>query len=380
MNLEAAAIGDDPTIPEPPGYENPLESSSRWYLGARAQAIRYAASVGFSILNRTEPPAPAPSRDIWLDATLAESKGPKKIKVEIWKPPTLTVGARPAVINFHGGGWILGQGTDDARWAGAVMSALDAVVFTVNYRLAPSHPYPSPVEDCVDAVCQIARRAAEFSIDPDRIVLSGFSAGGTNTLAAWTILQDPARWGYDLAFRPNPIAGLVLFYPVLDWTINRPEKRQSCKRPDLTLPKGLTDLIDASYIYPPIPRCDRTDPRLSPGLMPDELVDKLPPIHLCLCEYDMLLEEGLRFSKRLEAHEVPFTMRIVEGERHAWDGPPPMTPKESVYVEYGEATQAMAKWLGQNGDTDKESMSSMKTKRLRLKRPKYLSLRAMTTR
>lgn len=378
--LESAPSTTNPTTPEPPGYENPLESSSRWYLVARAQAIRSAASLGFSIANRTDPPAPSPTREVYFDSTISEWKGRDKIKVEVWVPPRLSVGPRAAVINLHGGGWILGQGTDDARWAGAVMTNIDAVVFTVNYRLAPSYPFPTPMEDCVDVIIQIKKRAAEFGIDPHRIILSGFSAGATNCLASWIIMQDPDRWGYKFPAEPPTIAGLCIFYPVLDWTITRPEKRQTCTRPDLTLPKGLTDLIDASFIYPPIPREDRTDPRLSPGLMPDELLRNLPPVHLVLCEYDMLLAEGMRFANRLGAAEKSFSVRVVEGEKHGWDNPPPMTPKESVNVEYQQAAESIASWLGRNCETDTESMSSMKTKRPRLKRPKYLSFRSRSYR
>ncbi len=85
MEFEVATESN-PTIPEPPGYVNPLESSSRWYLYARAQAIRQAANLGFSIANRTEPPAPSPTKEIWLDSTLSEYKGKQKIKVEVWVP------------------------------------------------------------------------------------------------------------------------------------------------------------------------------------------------------------------------------------------------------------------------------------------------------
>lgn len=369
----------NPTTPEPEGYVNPLESSSRWYLNARANIIRYAASVGFSLANRTEPPAPLPTREIFVDSTLAEEKGPKKIKVEVWIPPAPSMGGRPAVVAFHGGGWILGQGTDNARWAGAVMASLDAVVFTVNYRLAPNYPYPTPLEDCADAVCQIVRRAAEFGIDPARVILSGFSAGATNTLAAWIALTAPERFGYKLPFNIPKIAGLVVFYPVLDWTVSRPDKRQTCARPDLTLSKGLTDLIDASYVFPAIPREERTDPRLSPGLMPDDLLLQLPPIHITLCEYDMLLAEGLQFVNRLQSHKLQVTHRIVEGERHGWDNPPPLMPKDSVYVEYGEATTSIANWLGTNADTDKDSLTSLRGKRPKLKRPVFASLRALSS-
>lgn len=365
---------------ETPDYVNPLEASSRWYLNARASAVRYAAIFGYSIANRSDPAAPSPSRDIWLDSTLSEWKGRQKIKVEVWVPPRISVGPRAAVINLHGGGWILGQGTDDARWAGAVMGDLDAIVFTVNYRLAPSYPFPVSIEDCVDAIFQIAARAAEFGIDRDRMILTGFSAGATLALSSWAVLKDPSRWDYKLPETPPEIAGLTLFYPTLDITISRPEKRQTCTRPELTLSPGMTDLIDASYCYPPVPRERRTDPRLSPGLMPDELLKKLPPVHLCLCEYDMLLAEGVRFAKRLQFHHKPFSMRVVDGEAHAWDKPPLIAPKESVGVEYGEATQAMARWLGRDCETDKESMSSRRSKRSRIRRPKHLSFRSRSAR
>ncbi|KAG5915893.1 hypothetical protein E4U42_007881 [Claviceps africana] len=368
----ASDAGDD--------YDNPLYSSSRWYLNAKAQAVRYAASLGFSIHNRSEPPAPYPSREIWLDSTLSCYRGKQKIKVEVWNPPRISVGTRAAVINLHGGGWILGQGTDDARWAGAVLCNVDAVVFTVNYRLAPSYPFPTPMEDCVDAILQIASRASEFGIDPDRIVLSGFSAGATNALTSWIVLQEPSRWDYTLPSRPPPILGLILFYPTLDVTITRPGKRQSCTRPELTLSSGMTDLIDASYFYPSIPRDQRTDLRMSPGLMSDDLLKKLPHLHLILCEYDMLLAEGIRFVERLNQLDVPCTVRVVEGEGHAWDKPPPMTPKESVLVEYGKATESISRWLGRDCETDQESVSSMRVKRALFRRPRHLTIRSRSSR
>ncbi|GAB0133773.1 hypothetical protein EsDP_00002170 [Epichloe bromicola] len=95
---------------------------------------------------------------------------------------------------------------------------------------------------------------------------------------------------------------------------------------------------------------------MSPGLMPDELLKKLPHLHMILCEYDMLLAEGIRFTQRLEHHNKPYTVRIVEGEGHGWDKPPPMAPKESVFIEYGKATDSIARWLGRGCETDKESI------------------------
>ncbi|KAF6819869.1 arylacetamide deacetylase [Colletotrichum plurivorum] len=330
-------------------YDNPLESVARWRLTANAVALRSGAAFAFGLQNLSAPVPLAANRVIWLDSTISEWSGPEKIRVDVWLPPQTTptkpTGKVPALINFHGGGFVLGQGTDDARWATAVATALNAVVFSVSYRLAPSYPFPTPVEDAADSILQIVARAEEFRIDTSKVFISGFSAGGTLALASWNILQEPEKWGYDLKFPVPDISGLVLFYPLLDWTITRPMKRETCGRPDMTLSKGMTDLFDASYVYPPRPRAERDDPRLSPGLMTDEMVDRLPPVHLCMCEYDMLLLEGRKFVERLESRGRRISTRLVAEEKHAWDKPPPFTPKDSVVVEYDEAIAAVREWL-----------------------------------
>ncbi|KAI0023011.1 Alpha/Beta hydrolase protein [Xylariomycetidae sp. FL0641] len=339
-----------PFEPEPveADYVNPADKSPRWWLATHAWFLRSAASLGFSLGNWSHPGAVSPDQTIWLDSTLSQWSGKQKISANVWFPKKDSVAEpkakRPAIINFHGGGFILGQGTDDARWAHAAAKDLGAVVFSVNYRLAPNYPFPTPVEDCVDAILQICARAEKYYLDLDRVLLSGFSAGGTLATSSWIVLQDPARWDYNLPSEPPKIGGLILYYPLLDWTVDRPQKRRASKRPDETLPSGLTDLIDASYMHPPVPRRERDDIRLSPGLMPDELIAKLPPVHLCLCDHDMLLAEGRLFAERMEAQRKKVTVRVVEGEKHAWDKPLPLAPKESVANEYKEAIEAVKSW------------------------------------
>lgn len=337
-------------------YINPLERSARWMLAARAGAIRAGANIGFGIMNRA---AINPTSTIWLDSTLGPSKGRRKIEVKVWDPKkkldasssraTTPPAKRPMVVNFHGGGFVLGSATDDALWAGALMKAVDAVVFSVNYRLAPEYPYPKAVEDCADSIIQIARRADEFGVDADRIIVSGFSAGGSLALASWVLLQQPQRWGYDLAGSAPKIAGFTLFYPLLDWTMDRPSKRDTCVKPDMTLSHNLTDLFDASYVFPKIPREERDDPRLSPGLMSPELLEHMPPVHLCICEYDMLHAEGHIFADRLEEAGREITVRVVKEAKHAWDKAPPMRPKDSVHVEYAYAFESMKNWVSLPG-------------------------------
>ncbi|KAI2614386.1 Alpha/Beta hydrolase protein [Hypoxylon fragiforme] len=314
---------------------------------ANASAVRTGANFISRWANRFSSTA---TETIWLDSTLGEWRGKEKIRVDVWRsaqsPESPRLGKRPAIINFHGGGFVFGEGTDDVRWADALVAGLDAVVFSVNYRLAPTYPFPAPVEDCIDAILQIFALGDRYNVEANRIILTGFSVGATLAMSSWIVLQEPKRWSYQLPSLLPRIAGIVLYCPLLDCTIDRSTKREACPRPDLTLPSGLTDLSDASYLRSVLLQGKRDDLRLSPGLMPAEMLDQLPPIHMCMCEYDMALAEGHAFEKRMMTGGKPVSVRVVDGERDAWDKPPPIEPKKSVALEYGKAIELISTWLG----------------------------------
>lgn len=84
----------------------------------------------------------------------------------------------PVVVNFHGGGFTLGKATDDCRWATSVVARTGAVVVSVGYRLAPEFPFPTAVEDGVDALLWLSQHGEELDLDVQNITLSGFSSGG----------------------------------------------------------------------------------------------------------------------------------------------------------------------------------------------------------
>lgn len=84
----------------------------------------------------------------------------------------------PVVVNFHGGGFTLGKATDDYVWILKVVETTNAVVVSVDYRLAPEHPFPTAVDDGVDALLYLESKADELSLDITRVVLTGFSSGG----------------------------------------------------------------------------------------------------------------------------------------------------------------------------------------------------------
>lgn len=353
----------DAIVRPPDLLDLPENPTSRWYLHARAATLRQLSSLGFGLQNRADPPAPVPTSSRWIDSTLSKWSGKGKIGLDIWHPPTHLAEKRGAdnaskveekgrvgVIVLHGGGFIIGNGTDDSRWAGALMDSLDAIVVAVNYRCAPGHPFPTPVEDGADAILYVAREAKSLGIDPDKLFISGFSAGGNLAFSSYFLLQSPSTWNYPQLTAPR-IRGIIAYYPLLDFTISRKDKKAGCCKPEACLPESMTSLFDQSYLHPPP---HRSDARVSPAKAHDELFKTLPPVHLCCCEWDMLMAEGERFKQRLESMGKEVNWRLVKGEAHGWDKPPPMSVKPSVKVEYEQAIASMLGWLGE--DKGKEEM------------------------
>jgi len=316
--------------------------SSYWSLLLRAKLLRAAAGFAFN-LHRLIYRLPSPSSTQWIDSTLGQERGKRIIRLDMYHPPNAPTSARrPAMVTFHGGGFVLGSGTDDASYA-ASLTAHGLTVIAVSYRMAPEHPFPTPLEDCASAIIYLEQNAESLGIDPEQLYISGFSAGGNLALACLHLLDNPKSFNYDIPSPPR-VRGAILFYPLLDWAKTRDEKRNECERPDLTLPPGLTNLFDDSYLRRG-PGMDLSTPLLSPGAASDDLLRKLPPIHLVVCEHDMLRREGHRLATRLKDLEKDVGERVVAGERHGWDKSP-FTIKASVEVEYKASLEALKAWLG----------------------------------
>jgi acetyl esterase/lipase len=340
-------------------------------------------------------------------------------------------GGYPVVINFHGGGFTLGSAYDDARWCGTVVTELNAVVVSVDYRLAPEHPFPTAVEDGVDAVMWIHEHAEELGIDPDKILLSGFSSGGNMAFTVPLRLYDeltgfhrdeadeeqspesqdlhPQGYDYDrtsasnwdsastsstrvpqqqgpyteildpnvplapLPHRTNKrnttfaqrsipdelpikIRGIVPWYPSLDYTRTRDERRATCVRADQELPALFTDLFDDSYLHPP-KDVSLDSPYLSPAVAPTSLLRNALPYEIVLhtCEYDMLLDEGVTFYRRLISDEVDKNVvyNMIPGVPHGWDkAPNPLKPTPGVKDHYLKACREMKRILGERVQRD----------------------------
>lgn len=129
------------------------------------------------------------------------------LRVRIYRPRPTTDEILPAVVFFHGGGFVLCSIESHDGFCRSVARNTDSIVVSVDYRLAPEHPAPAAVEDAFAALCWVADEAADLGIDPARILTAGDSAGGN--LAAVVCLLARDRGG-------PAIAGQVLLYPVIE--------------------------------------------------------------------------------------------------------------------------------------------------------------------
>jgi acetyl esterase/lipase len=233
------------------------------------------------------------------DGSAAGQTGPLPIRVYRRERPA--AGPRPLVVNFHGGGWVLG-GLDMADWlCSSVAAGLDAVVVSVDYRLAPGHRFPAAAEDCYAALVDVVARAAELGADPGRVAVMGDSAGGN--LAAVVSLMARDRSG-------PAIAHQGLLYPATDLTMASASIEENASAPVLTKADMLA--FRAHYLGDADPR----QPYASP-LFADDL-SGLPPALVQVAEHDPLRDDGLRYATALRAAGVPVRVTEYTGMPHGY--------------------------------------------------------------
>jgi acetyl esterase/lipase len=224
--------------------------------------------------------------------------GTDEITVRVYTPDA--AGQLPAHVYFHGGAFWLGdleQGDADCRFL-----ARDAgcVVVSVDYRLAPEHPFPIPAEDCYAATAWVVEHAAELGVDPTRVSVGGASAGGI--LAAAVSLMARDRGGPNLVFQ-------VLDIPVTDSRMNTASYEDFAEGYLLT--RAAMEQGWGYYLADP---ADAVNPYASPMHATD--LAGLPPALIVTAQYDPLRDEGEEYGRRLQAAGVPATIRRWDGMIH----------------------------------------------------------------
>ncbi len=209
---------------------------------------------------------------------------------------------RPAVIYFHGGGWVQGDLETHHGLCARLALGSGALVVALDYRLAPEHPFPAAIEDCLAVYRWLRAHGGELGADPRRVAVAGDSAGGN--LAAVVSQQAVA------AGEPPPTAQ-ALIYPALDFVLDTPSHH------DLEdahiIPRDRILWYADQYLPPGV---DRLDPRASPLRARD--LRGQPPTLLITAGFDPLRDEGHAYADALRTAKVDVACHEYSGQIHAF--------------------------------------------------------------
>ncbi|MGQ0686474.1 alpha/beta hydrolase [Bradyrhizobium sp.] len=279
-----------------------------------------AAAVYQAFLEANRPPyetlTPPEAREMYLAARFVSNPEPPELQsvtelaipaphgslpARLYTPKRLrsTDGLAPCLVFFHGGGWVIGNLDSHDVVCRTLAHEGEMIVISVDYRLAPEHPFPAAVEDAVNATRWIAGNARQLGIDTDGIFVGGDSAGGN--LAAVTALA--AR---DAGPR---LAGQVLIYPATDLAMSTPSHSEP--ETSILLTHSVTRWFIGSYLG----NADVGDWRASPARAS---LAGLPPAYVLVAGADPLRDEGNEYAERLKQAGVAVTYRSFPGQFHGF--------------------------------------------------------------
>lgn len=233
-----------------------------------------------------------------VDRTMPGPAG--AIPVRIYTPAG--EGPLPVLLYFHGGGWVIGSPDTVHPTCSLLANRAGAVVVSVDYRMAPEHKFPAAAEDCYAATAWVAENARSFGGDPQRIAVSGDSAGGN--LAAVVALMAREKGYPQLAYQ-------VLIYPVTDHSFDTPSYRENGT--DYFLTTAMMEWFWNHYINGDE---DGRDWRASPLQVAD--ASNLPPAFVITAEFDPLRDEGEAYARKLAEAGNTVTLKRYLGQIHGF--------------------------------------------------------------
>lgn len=256
--------------------------------GARAELRTLAAAA----------PAYEPAQPLDIeDRLIPGSSGAPDVPVRVYTPRRRTA-PLPGLLFIHGGGFVVGDiDSEDAR-AQEIAASADVVVVSVDYRLAPEHPFPAGLDDCYTALVWMEKSSAEIGVDPQRLGVGGGSAGGG--LAAATALMARDRGGPRLCMQ-------YLGIPELD---DRLETHSMTVYADTPVWNRPNAILSWKYYLAGAEPTQYAAPARAREL------SGLPPTYVDVCEFDSLRDEGIGYAQRLVQAGVPVELHLYPGTFH----------------------------------------------------------------
>lgn len=210
----------------------------------------------------------------------------------------------PLLIYFHGGGWTFGSINSCTRFCDALAAKGCMAVMAVEYRLAPEHPFPEGLYDCISALKFAFSHGDELGISPSLISLGGDSAGGNLALATALYNNDNDRL---------PVKSIVTFYPVTR-ADNKPSHSWETYGEGFGLDSQLMDAFNDAYALND--KAKTNAEYISPLLADDIQLRQLPETLMINAECDILHDQGAEFASRVEAAGGDIHRFVLPGTVH----------------------------------------------------------------
>lgn len=230
--------------------------------------------------------------------------------MRIYEPKDGSAGRLPVLLYLHGGGWTFGSINSCGRFCNAMAASGKMRVVALDYRLAPEHPYPAGLDDCIGAVEYIIGHADSLLIDTGRITIGGDSSGGNLALA--TALSERCR---------DRIHSLVLFYPVTKAFDDGSESWRLYGE-GYGLDAQIMEAFNRAYTL----RADAHSPAISVGLCSDAELQALPKTLIVAAGRDILRDQGKELAERMggKATRIEYSGAVhlfitVPGQEEAFD-------------------------------------------------------------
>ncbi len=250
-------------------------------------------------MSESQPRIPGPEVASVSDVAAPGPHG--DVPVRVYVPVTDDAAPLPVCVWFHGGGWVVGSIATNDPTCRALADASGAIVASVDYRLAPEHRFPIPLDDCYAATEWAVANAASFGGDPSRLAVAGSSAGGNLAAAVALRARDEGKLR---------LAHQSLICPVVDNDFTRPSYIANGEGYGLNYDTMV-------YFWQCYVRdeADASNPYVAPMTAAD--LSGLASAFVLTCEYDPLRDEGEAYAERLREAGVPTKLSRYDGQIHA---------------------------------------------------------------